>query len=64
MPELAYNYYSVIANSKQLNEQEVRNKMAMNPISLSGRLSIIKGTFFFPSLFEGAFILLLHGNSS
>lgn len=43
MPELAYNYYSVITNSHQLSEDEVKEKISKNPISMSGRLTIIDG---------------------
>ena len=45
MPELAYNYYSVIANSHQLEDDELKTKIGQNPISLNGRLTIINGNF-------------------
>lgn len=43
MPELAYNFFSVMANSKQLDDDHLRHKINNNPITLSGRNSLING---------------------
>lgn len=43
LPELPYNYYSVMANSKDLNPEIIKKKLELNPIKISGRISLIKG---------------------
>jgi len=46
LPELPYNYYSVMVNSKDIPSDVIKRKMALNPIKISGRIAIIKGLYF------------------
>ena len=45
LPELPYNYYSVMVNSKDIPSEIIKKKIILNPIKISGRASIIKGNF-------------------
>lgn len=43
LPELPYNYYSVMVNSKDIPSDIMKKKVEENPIKISGRMTIIKG---------------------
>lgn len=47
LPGLPYNYYSVMANSKDLSPETINKKMEINPIKVSGRIALIRGNEFF-----------------
>lgn len=44
IPELPYNYFSVMVNSEDLSKENLKLKMDLNPIKIHGRLCLIKGT--------------------
>lgn len=41
LPELPYNYFSIIVNSRECAKEEIVEKMEKNPIKLSGRICLI-----------------------
>lgn len=43
LPELPYNYYSVMVNSDNIKPEKLKQKMRLNPIHLQGRISLING---------------------
>lgn len=45
MPELSYEYMSTLVNTKPLEPKHLEEIMTLNPILLSGRLSLIQGMY-------------------
>jgi hypothetical protein len=43
IPELPFNYFSVMVNSDDLSKENLKLKMELNPIKINGRLSLING---------------------
>lgn len=43
LPELPFNYFSVMVNSKDIPSESLKKKIELNPIKISGRIAIIKG---------------------
>ena len=43
LPELPFNYFSVMVNSKDIPSELLKKKIELNPIKISGRIAIIKG---------------------
>lgn len=55
IPELPYNYFSVMVNSEDLSKENLKLKMDMNPIKINGRLCLIKGNIFIFFFFSNYF---------
>ena len=45
LPELPFNYFSVMVNSKDIPSELLKKKIEANPIKTSGRIAIIKGDY-------------------